>query len=140
MAAANSGPDAARKLAAARQTIADAEARMARYRAAIDAGGDLHEISQWINSAKAEQLHAESVVRATSSGPRRMTAAEIRAIVEQPASLAAVVRDADPADKAEIYRGLNLTLTYQPTSGTVRAEAQVSSDSHGVMVGVRGGT
>jgi len=47
------------------------------------------------------------------------------------ASLTAVIRYANPADKAEIYKGLNLVLTYQPEAQTVRAEAHVSLDSHG---------
>jgi hypothetical protein len=63
----------------------------------------------------------------------------MKAIVDRFASLAAVVRDADPADKAEIYRGLNLVLAYQPGTHTVRAEAQLSRDSPGAKVGVRGG-
>lgn len=56
------------------------------------------------------------------------------------ADLAAVVRDADPTDKAEIYRGLNLVLTYQPAAQTVHAQAHLAGDPHGVMVRVRGGT
>ncbi len=56
-----------------------------------------------------------------------MTTAEIKTIVEELASLAAVVRNADPA---EIYNGLGLTLTYQPTSGTIRAKAHVSPETH----------
>jgi site-specific DNA recombinase len=140
MADAHCDLDAERAVAAARQVIAGSDANMDRYRAAIDAGGDPQEITWWINAAKAERLQTEAIVRATTSAPRRLTAQEIKIIVEELASLAAVVRDADPADKAEIHKGLNLTLTYQPTSGTIHAKAQVSPDSHGVMVGVRGGT
>ncbi len=99
MAGANPDPDAMRALAAARQTIADFDVMMARYRAVIDAGGDLQEICQWINAAKAERLQAEAVLRATAAGPRRITAAEIRAIVEQLASLSAVVRRCRPGRK-----------------------------------------
>ncbi|MGN6791982.1 MAG: hypothetical protein ACTHJW_06290 [Streptosporangiaceae bacterium] len=113
---------------------------MSRYRAAIDAGGDIEEITRWINTAKAERLQAEAAHRATEASPRRMTREEIKTIVEHFASLAAVLRDADPADKTEIYKGLNLVLTYQPSSHTVRAQAAIASDHHGVMVGVRGGT
>jgi site-specific DNA recombinase len=111
---------------------------MARYRAAIDAGGDLQEITQWINAAKAERLQAEAVLR-TMPAPARMSREDVRAMIEQFASLAAVIGSADPADKAEIYQGLNLMLTYQPTTQTVRAEARLTVDSHGVMVRVRGG-
>jgi len=67
-----------------------------------------------------------------------MAGEQIKIIVERFASVAAVIRDADPADKAEIYRGLNLILTYQPEAQTVRAQVHLSADSHGVMVGVRG--
>jgi site-specific DNA recombinase len=126
-------------IAAARETIRACEAKMARYRAAIDAGGDIEEITGWINAAKAERLQAEAALRATAT-PARMSKEEIKMIIGRFAGLAALVRDADPADKAEIYKGLNLRLTYQPGTRTVRAEAHVSADSHGVMVGVRGGT
>lgn len=127
-------------IADARDTIRDCETKMARYRAAIDAGGDIDEITGWINQAKAERIQADAALRAAPATPRRMTRQEISTIVERFASIAAVIRDADPADKAEIYKGLNLTLTYQPAARTVRAQAQLEDDHHGVMVGVRGGT
>jgi hypothetical protein len=56
-----------------------------------------------------------------------MTKEDIKAIVDRFASLAAVIRDADPADKAEIYRGLGLVLTYQPNAQLVRAEAHLGT-------------
>ena len=112
---------------------------MARYRAALDAGGDVEEITKWINAAKAERLQAEAIMRGTTA-PTQMSRQEITAIVESFASLAAVIRNADPADKAEIYRRLNLVLTYQPGTQTVRAQVHVGEGNRGVMVGVRGGT
>lgn len=43
-----------------------------------------------------------------------------------------VLRDADPDDKAEIYRQLDLRLNYQPETQTVRAEvAHSPSVPHG---------
>jgi site-specific DNA recombinase len=69
-----------------------------------------------------------------------MTKDEITAIIDRFTSLAAVIRDADPADKAEIYKGLNLVLTYLPEARTIRAEVAADEALHGVMVGVRGGT
>jgi site-specific DNA recombinase len=69
-----------------------------------------------------------------------MTRDQINSVVERFTSLVAVMRSADPAGKAEIYKGLNLILTYQPgTPRTVRAEARLQDCNHGVMVGVRGG-
>jgi len=124
-------------IADARDAIRDCEAKMTRYRAAIDAGGDIGEITSWINQAKAERLQAEAALRTAPAAPRRLTRQEINTIVERFASLAAVIRDADPAD---IYKGLNLALTYQPGTPTVRAEVRIGACDHGVMVGVRGGT
>jgi hypothetical protein len=43
-----------------------------------------------------------------------MSRDEIAAAVTALSDLARVVRNADPADKAEIYAKLKLTLTYQP--------------------------
>jgi site-specific DNA recombinase len=140
MTAAQDSPGSERQaIADACEAIRDCEAKMVRYRAAIDASGDIEEITQWINTAKAERLQAEAALRG-STAPARMTGEEIKTIVERFASIAAVIRAADPADKAEIYRGLNLMLTYQPEAQTVRAQVHLSADSHGVMVRVRGGT
>ena len=45
---------------------------------------------------------------------RQLSRDDIAAIVAAFADLARVVREADPADKAELYAQLKLTLTYQP--------------------------
>jgi hypothetical protein len=110
MAAAQDGLGSEEATAEAHAVIRECDTKMARYRAAIDAGGDIEEITQWINTAKAERLYAEAALRGTTA-PARMTKKDIQVIVERFASLAAVIRDADPADKAEIYRGLGLMLT-----------------------------
>jgi hypothetical protein len=124
----------------ARQVIRDCDAKMARYKAALDAGADIEEVTAWINAGKADRIQAEAALRRAATTPRRMTREQITAIVEHVASLAAVIRDADPADKADIYRGLNLALTYQPGKRTVHAELPMAYDPYWVKVGVRGGT
>ncbi len=125
-------------IAQAEQTISDTAAKMTRYRAAIDAGGDIGEITPWINAAKAERAQAEAILARAARPAPRMTREEIETVVNHFTSLASVIRDADPAAKAEIYKGLNLTLTYHPGRNTIRAEADLSSSYRGVMVGVRG--
>ena len=49
---------------------------------------------------------------------RRMSEAEIKAIVDRLADLARVLADADPNDKSEIFRQLGLRLTYHPGKRT----------------------
>jgi site-specific DNA recombinase len=43
-----------------------------------------------------------------------MSEAEIKSIVDRLADIARVLVDADPEDKAEVFRQLGLKLTYHP--------------------------
>jgi site-specific DNA recombinase len=67
-----------------------------------------------------------------------MTEQEINAIVAKFADIARVLADADPDDKADIFRKLGLRLTYHP--GRRLVEAQTETDLHWYSEGVRGGT
>ncbi|MBM0256640.1 hypothetical protein [Micromonospora sp. 4G55] len=73
-----------------------------------------------------------SMIRAPSAG-------DSGALVNALGDIAVVLRDADPADKAEVYRQLGLRLTHRPETQTVRAEVDLSAH-RGAMVCVRGGT
>ena len=53
-----------------------------------------------------------------------MTAEEIGSIVTALGNILEVLRDADPADKAKIYTGVGLRLTYEPGQNKVIAEAR----------------
>ncbi len=59
-----------------------------------------------------------------------MTRAEIASVVSALSDMAAVLRDADPAHKAEIYTQLGLRLTCQPSDRTIHAEARISPAQH----------
>ena len=113
---------------------------MARYQAVIDAGGDIQEISRWVNAAKAERLAAEATLRGTSHAPARMTRDDIAALVHRTASVTAALRNADMQDKADLYKGLNLRLTYEHVTGIIWAEAQLGECPFWDKVRVRGGT
>jgi hypothetical protein len=60
------------------------------------------------------------------------------------AELITIVRNAEPADTAEIYTRLGLRLTYQPGEqpgeGTIQTEVHVSPSQHWQFEGVRGWT
>ncbi|MEU8370043.1 hypothetical protein [Micromonospora tulbaghiae] len=66
-----------------------------------------------------------------------MSQGEITTLVTALGDIATVLRNADPADKAEVYRQLGLRLNYQPETQTVRAEVDLSAH-RGVIVCVRG--
>ena len=53
-----------------------------------------------------------------------MSRKEITSLVTALVDLMQVLRDADPADKTEVYSQLGLTLTYHPEDKRVIAEAR----------------
>ncbi|MEU7871279.1 recombinase family protein [Dactylosporangium sp. NPDC049140] len=115
----------AARAAEARRVIADCDQRLARYRAALEAGTDPTLVAQWTAEVTVTRAAAQAQLRdAAGAKPSRMTTEEINAVVASLGNLLTVLRDADPADKAEIYRGLGLQLTYQPGANNVIAEAK----------------
>jgi site-specific DNA recombinase len=120
----------------AARKIAECDAKLAQYRAALDAGASPVTVAGWIAETEAERASYEAGMR--KAGPRpRMSEAEITAIVDKLADIARVRHDADPDDKAEIFRQLGLKLTYHPGRQLVKAQVEGPywySDS------VRGGT
>ncbi len=88
----------------------------------------------WLRAA--DRTSYEALQRAAAQA--RMTQDQIAAIVVDLSDPFAVVRDADPDDKAEIHSRLGLKLTYRPQERLIRAEAHISADSHWQFDGVRG--
>jgi site-specific DNA recombinase len=78
-----------------------------------------------MESARGTKVTAQAEIR-TATGHRQLSRDDIAAVVAAFADLAQVVREADPADKAELYAQLKLTLTYQPDQRLV--EATVTAD------------
>ncbi|WP_446214600.1 hypothetical protein [Micromonospora sp. IBSANI012] len=100
---------------AAQSIITERDTKLARYRAALDAGADPAVVTGWIAQTQAERARAEADLNANEGdSPRRMSRAEITTLVTALGDIAAVLRDADPADKAEVYRQLELRLAYHP--------------------------
>ncbi|ONH31815.1 MULTISPECIES: hypothetical protein [Protofrankia] len=125
----------------ARLTIADCTTKLTRYRAALDAGAEPVIATSRIIQTQADRAAAERQLhKATTDSDRRMSRDEIAALVEALGDILTALAEADPADKAEVYRQLGLRLTYQPAIQTVRAEVKINPRYRGVMVGVRGGT
>ncbi|WP_328418430.1 zinc ribbon domain-containing protein [Micromonospora sp. NBC_00389] len=140
MADAQLGKRASPAIAAARTTIAECDAKLERYRAALDAGADPSVVSSWIAQTQAERTRAETDLHTPdSAAPRRMTQEEITTLVQALGHIVTVLHDADPADKAEVYRQLGLRLTYHPQTQTVHAKADLSAH-RGPMGRVRGAT
>jgi len=117
-----------RELVSLREEIGTCDQKLAQYRAALDSGADPAVVGQWITETQARKLAAEARLRAatgTRPGRERMTKEQIAATVTAISDLMQALRYATTEDKAEIYAGLNLQLTYNPGERTVAVRAEV---------------
>jgi site-specific DNA recombinase len=124
--------------------IAACDAKLARYRAALDAGADPTVVTTWIAETQTERQQAQTRQAQARTGPSpladeitRLTEAQLTAIIDELADLTEALRDADPAHKLEVYRSLGLRLTFEPQTQTVRAEIDLAAHRWD-SVGVRG--
>ncbi|MBL7491388.1 hypothetical protein I6A60_36935 [Frankia sp. AgB1.9] len=125
----------------ARRTIEESNAKLTRYRAALDAGADPHVVTAWIAQAQAEKIAAERRLRqANEDQGRQLTRDEISEMINSLGDIAVALSAAEAAEKAELYRQLNLRLAYQPATNTVRVAVKIDSSYREVMDRVRGGT
>jgi hypothetical protein len=74
----------------ARRTIAETNAKLARHRAALEAGADPAVVAGWIAQTQAERLSAEAELRKATGQ------AQIRMSREQITTLLGALREADP--------------------------------------------
>ncbi|HKT05282.1 MAG TPA: recombinase family protein [Rugosimonospora sp.] len=126
------------------QKIIDAcDDKLAQYRAIADAGGDPATVAAWTAEVAAQRTAAlaqQSTRRAESRKITKLSPQDIERLIGTFDDVRRTIRDAEPADKREVYRQIRLTLTYHPGQNKIRAEACPGPDSRGVMVCVRGGT
>jgi hypothetical protein len=124
-------PDAA--ILAAQNLIKECDTKLDRYRQALDAGADPAVVTTWITQTQVERRNAESIARGPSGqpAPGRMTSQQLNDLVNALGDIIATLAEADPTDKADVYRRLGLRLTYDPHAQTVRAEADLNAHRWG---------
>lgn len=111
----------------ARQEIAECDATLRQHRAALEAGADLVIVTSWMKETRARRAVAEARLRKPEAR-RRMTQEGIFSYATELGNLMQVLSEADPADKAEVYSRLGLTLTYHRCEKRVAAEAPTRFD------------
>jgi site-specific DNA recombinase len=129
--------------------IANCDARLARYQAALDAGADPKAVAEWTRQVQAERaaVLAHDASRDRPKPVRQLTEDDIRALITGLGDLRDVIHDAEPSVKAVIYEQLGLKVTYLPGQDKLRADVTISpetfvpkSEQYGEMGRVRGGT
>ena len=120
-----------------------ASARLAKYRAGLEAGISPDLIEGWTKEVEAERLAAQRELDGTTE-TTPMTEDEVRALVSLVKAGLVGLSKASPAQKAAMYRTLGLKLTYHPESDTLDIEARPDAYTRGRVGGgvcrVGGGT
>jgi len=117
-----------------RQIVDDCDIKIARYRAALDAGADPVLVAGWITETSAIRATTLARIGIAASPPQRLNEDQIAAIVDGLGTLLGILRAADPRDKAEVYSRIGLRMTYAPGPETIKAE--VVSDDLGRVLNV----
>jgi site-specific DNA recombinase len=107
------GPDPAEqtRITAARKKLGECDAKLAKYRQALEAGTDPTIVGEWIAEVKLARKAAEISLRPkTADG--RLTSAEIKDLVSQLKGIVAILDNADPIDRKAVYSELNLSIVY----------------------------
>jgi site-specific DNA recombinase len=113
----NVGVDAA--LRAARQALADCQRKLARHRAALEAGGDPQVINEWIAETIQQQREAQRTLhqlQAASTSQRPVDPGVVQALLEELGDLAAGLDLADPSSEpCSMRRWGSAACTSRPT-------------------------
>lgn len=112
---------------AAEEKIAECETKLARYRAALEAGTDPEVVAEWIREVKADRALANAQLAEQKDAPQRLDEDEIATHLDAIGDVSTMIRNADREAKTALYNGLDLRLTYHPVERTVRAEADLNS-------------
>lgn len=106
-----------------RQAIAECDQKLARHRAALEAGADPAMVAGWSSEIYRDRAILVAQLGATTNHApaQRMNRDEIQQIVNALGGLLAVLRAAEPGDKLEVYRELGLKLTYDHENSVVTA-------------------
>jgi site-specific DNA recombinase len=132
-------PDNTPALEAARRSLAAVDQKLARHRAALEAGADPALVAGWTREVQKErELVVAQKAALESTTHQRLNAEGIKQLVDSLGGLIEVLQKADPDDKLELYRQLGLKLTYDHTTRTVLAEANPTPPV-GVLVVSGGG-
>lgn len=114
-----------------RVIIADCDRKLARHRAAIEAGADPVLITSWINDIETERRRAAAQL---ASSPGRelgrdrptLTKTEIADLVGQLGGFLVILEHAAAPAKAEVYRQMGLRLSHDHRTKTVTVHARPS--------------
>jgi site-specific DNA recombinase len=127
--------------AAAQSRLDAANKALENYRRLAAEGADPQMVIGWTDKALADQRAAQADLTALPE-PDPVTPERVRTLVAALGDIPAALAAADPADKAELYELLAVSVVYDPATRTAQAAAGVvlSPPEASAQERVRGGT
>jgi hypothetical protein len=113
---------------AAKTRVAQAEVRLWRLRAAIEAGVDPGALVAGINEAQAERATARAELE-NASEPEVLTDAEIYAMIDSLGDVGAALSNARSGSLSRLYQRLGVRMRYEPQEQAVFVTAETRVDS-----------
>lgn len=134
-----SQPDASVETSQLRRTVADCDRRLARHRAALEAGADPALVAQWTRDVQAERAAALARLQANPRLAHRLSRREIGQLIDELGGMLAVLKDADATRQG---RGLSPARSpaYVRPDQAHRARRGLATAAGVRTVCVRGGT
>jgi recombinase-like zinc beta ribbon protein len=111
---------------AAKKRMADAEARLRRFQAAIGAGIDPAALVEVINTAQAERAAARAELD-NAPAPSAVTEADVYAMIDSLGDVSAVIKDGSTERLANVYATTDLQVCYEPETSTAEVSIRVNS-------------
>ncbi|HEV2778945.1 MAG TPA: hypothetical protein VGX25_06035 [Actinophytocola sp.] len=112
--------------ATARKRLADAEAKLRRFQAAIGAGIDPAALVEAINTAQTERAAARAELD-NAPPPAAITEAEVYAMIDSLGDVGAALNRGKPENLAELYARTGLQVCYEPETSTAEVSIRVNS-------------
>lgn len=118
---------AAQDLAAARASIAAADADLQKYHRLADNGADIDTLVGWINEAVAKKKAATARLQDLQRTSSMTTAEDIEDLLSRMQDIPAVIASATPAERKALYRALGISLTYDPVDQVILAQQDLGA-------------
>ena len=106
--------------------MADAEARLRRFQAAIGAGIDPTALVEVINTAQAERAAARAELD-NAPAPSAVTEAGVYAVIDSLGDVSAAIKDGSTEWLAAVYAATDLQVCYAPETSTAEVSIRVNS-------------
>ena len=119
-----------------RRRLANAEAKLRRHHAAIEAGIDPAALVDAINQAQAERVAAQAELNERPAA-QELTRQDIEAMIDSIGDISAALTEAQPQNLTALYDTLRLQMIYDPSSKVV--DVTVQPDGRVNNARVRGG-